>query len=65
MAIADITFCPGCGLPEQLMSNHKWLNSGVIVLGTDETQRQILVECENLDPLFKGIAEVIGMPIER
>jgi hypothetical protein len=65
MAVADVTFCPECGTPEQLMSNHKWLNSGVIVLGTDETQREILVECENLDPLFKGIAEVIGMPIDK
>lgn len=65
MAIADITFCPECGSPEQLTNSHLWLNSGVIVLVTDETQRQILVECENLDPLFMGIAEEIGMPIER
>jgi hypothetical protein len=65
MAIADMTFCPECWFPEQLMANHKWLNSGVIVLASNESQRRILVECENLDPLFKGIAEVIGMPIDK
>lgn len=65
MAVADITLCPECGAPDQIIDNHRWLNSGVIVLSRDETQREILVESENLDPLFRGIGEVIGMPIER
>jgi hypothetical protein len=57
--------CPECGVPTQLVDRHFWLNSGVIVADTDKTLRQILVESENLDPLFEGIADVIGMSVEK
>jgi hypothetical protein len=65
MPVSDVRLCPECGAPDQIIANNKWLNSGVIVLNRDETQRQILVESENLDPLFFGIGEIIGMPIDR
>ena len=65
MPVSAINLCAECGAPDQLIANHLWLNSGVIVYTRDETQREILIESENLDPLFQGIAEVIGMPIER
>lgn len=65
MPIENVTPCPECGVPTQLVERHFWLNSGVIVVDTDQTLRQILVESENLDPLFEGIAEVIGMSVER
>ena len=65
MSVSAINLCAECGAPDQLINNHIWQNSGVIVFTRDETQREILVESENLDPLFQGIAEVIGLPIER
>lgn len=65
MPIENVTPCPECGVSTQLVERHFWLNSGVIVVDTDQTLRQILVESENLDPLFEGISEVIGMSVER
>jgi hypothetical protein len=65
MPVSAINLCLECGAPDQIVNNHRWLNSGVIVWERDETQREILVESENLDPLFYGIGEVIGVPIER
>jgi hypothetical protein len=65
MPVSAVTLCHECGAPDQVINNNRWLNSGVIVLARDETQREILVESENLDPLFFGIGEVIGMSIER
>lgn len=65
MPVSGIKLCRECGAPEQIVDTHKWLNSGVIVLKRDETQRQIILESENLDPLFHGIGEVIGLPIDR
>jgi hypothetical protein len=57
--------CPECGVPTQLVERQLWLNSGVMVADTDKTLRQIFVESENLDPLFAGIAEVIGLSVEN
>jgi hypothetical protein len=65
MPVSDLKLCPECGVPEQMVESYVWLNSGVMVAKTDETQRLLLAESENLDPLFKGIAEAIGLPIER
>lgn len=65
MPVSDLVICPECGVPEQIVESYIWLNSGVMVVNTDQTQRLIFVESENLDPLFEGIAEVIGLPIER
>jgi hypothetical protein len=65
MPVSAIKLCTECGAPDQIINNHEWLNSGVIVLERDETQREILVESENLDPLFYGISDVIGASIER
>jgi hypothetical protein len=65
VSIDNITQCPQCGVPEQLVLSHTWLNSGVMVTAMNQEQRQILVESENLDPLFEGISEVIGLPIEK
>jgi len=58
-------FCPECGACRQFVENHVWLNSGVVVQSGDRTHRMVLVESENLDSLFQGIEEIIGMPIER
>jgi hypothetical protein len=65
MPVSDLVICPECGVPEQMVESYIWLNSGVMVAKTDQAQRLILVESENLDPLFEGISEVIGLPIER
>jgi hypothetical protein len=42
-----------------------WLNNGDIVQRVNPEARMAFMECESLDPLFKNIGDIIGMPIER
>jgi hypothetical protein len=57
--------CPECGVPIVITSENSWLNNGDIIQGRNQRSRMIFIETENLDPLFKGIAQIIGMPIEH
>ena len=61
----DMDTCPQCGLPLYISSQHAWLPNGVIRARRESRQRLVLFECGNLDPLFTGISELIGVPIER
>jgi len=61
----EIESCPHCGVPKQVVEEHLWLDSSVIVLKRDQSLRMAFIECENLDPLFKGIEGLVGVPIEH
>jgi len=63
--MAEIRSCPRCGVPDYITSEHLWLNNGVIVQKRDERARLAFIDCENLDPLFSNLEDIIGMPIER
>jgi hypothetical protein len=62
--LAEISLCPECGVPQVIAANHVWLNSGVMVQANNP-KRIGFIESENLDPLYSGIAEIIGMPVDR
>lgn len=57
--------CTRCGLPLYISGQHVWMDNGVITARRDARQRLVLFECGNFDPLFQGIGEIIGVPIER
>ncbi len=57
--------CPECLVPRYITREHLWLDSGVIVQKNDPAHRLVLIDTQNLDPLYKGIGELIGIPIER
>lgn len=61
----DPDICPECSVPELLNQQLMWLDSGVIVQKRDQTHRMTFIECENLDPLFQGIEDIINVPIDR
>lgn len=61
----QIDRCPECGVPEIITSEHLWLNNGDIVHSRAQSSRIVFMETENLDPLFKGIEQIIGAPIEH
>jgi hypothetical protein len=61
----DIALCPECGVPEPLGKGQIWLNNGDIVQSLNPQARMALIECENLDPLFKNIGALIGISIEH
>ncbi len=60
-----IDLCAECAVPILLTQGQAWLNNGDIVQRGAESARVTLVECENLDPLFLNIEDIIGISIER
>jgi hypothetical protein len=61
----ELKSCPECGVPEIMTSEHQWLNNGDIVQSRAQTSRILFNETENLDPLFRGMAQIIGSEIEH
>lgn len=61
----NIDTCPECGVPTLITAEHSWLNNGDIVQNRNRQSRMVFIETENLDPLFKGIEQIIGIPIEH
>ena len=59
----NLDLCPECGVPKLVTSEHTWLNNGDIVQSRNHESRMIFIETENLDPLFKGIGQIIGVDI--
>lgn len=63
--MSEIERCAACGVPSRFVDNHLWLAGGVIVQVSDREHRMVLIESDNLDPLFKGVEGIIGVPLER
>ncbi len=63
--MADTTSCPECGVPEYISGEHLWLDNGDIVHSRDRGRRVVFMESENIDPLLKGIEQLIGVSIEQ
>ncbi|GAG10846.1 unnamed protein product, partial [marine sediment metagenome] len=61
----EVDRCPECKVPEPFSQGQTWLNNGDIVQPVNHEIRMSFIECENLDPLFKNIGDIIGMPVER
>ncbi len=60
-----ISLCAECGVPALVGAELAWESNGVIVSRTSPPNRWVFYESENIDPLFHGIEELIGMPIEN
>jgi hypothetical protein len=65
MEMDESGLCPECGAHDYVSGQHVWLNNGDIVMKTGQTERLVLFESENLDPLMSGIEEIIGVSIEH
>ncbi len=61
----DISACPECKTPSSFTAGQAWLNNGDIVQKANQTARMIFLECENLDPLFANMGDIIGFPVEE
>ncbi len=60
-----MTPCEECGVPRVITKEYLWLDNGDIVQKRNQSDRIIFTECENLDPLFQGIENIVGSPIEH
>jgi len=63
--MAEIKLCPECNAPEEITKNYVWLNNGVMVQSGNMSRRVGFIESENLDPLYMGIGEIMGQPIDQ
>ncbi len=61
----QVELCEECGVPEPFYQGQKWLNNGDIVQAANPAARLGFIECENLDPLFRNISAIIGLPIDH
>jgi len=60
----EVSRCPECNVPEPISQSQEWLNNGDIVQRLNPEARLGFIECENLDPLFRTMGEIIGISIE-
>lgn len=61
----DLKSCSVCGVPFSVSKEQTWQENGVIKQTKDFEHRMLFYECDNLDVLFGGIEEIIGVSIER
>lgn len=61
----DVSACPQCNVPSSFSAGQAWLDNGDIVQKSNEYARMIFLECENLDPLFANMGDIIGFPVEE
>lgn len=59
----DLKQCPQCGVPEYISNEHRWLDNGDIVQARESWYRLLFIETENMEPLFRGIEEVVGTSV--
>ncbi len=57
--------CPGCGVPAFIGRELEWGSDGVIYLRRSSRNRLVIYESQVLDGVFRGIEELIGLPIEH
>lgn len=57
--------CSECGVPYAVSKEHVWSENGVITQAKDPDHRMVFYESDNLDILFQGIEDIIGLPIEH
>jgi len=63
--MSKIKICPACGVPRRINKEHIWRPNGTIVERKNPDHRMVFIERETLVETFKGIEEIIGIPIER
>lgn len=61
----EIRLCDECGVPEPFYKGQEWLNNGDIVQKANHRARMGFVECENLDPLFANMEQLLQAPVDR
>lgn len=58
-------YCPRCGVPRILTSEHKWGSNGTISLANDPTHHMVIVDNDALNHVLDSISVRIGMPVDN
>ncbi|MEW6554289.1 MAG: hypothetical protein AB1384_08400 [Actinomycetota bacterium] len=59
----DDLCCHICGIPLMLSKEFSWDANGAITLKRSSRTRMVLFESDSIDHLFRGIEELIGLPV--
>ncbi len=60
-----VELCPQCRIPLMISKELRWEDNGLITVARSPANRMVLYESRVIDNLFRGIEELIGMPIEH
>lgn len=55
--------CPACGVPILIGQELRWGEDGVIHLSRSPRNRMVLYESRIIDSVFRGVEDLIGLPI--
>lgn len=60
-----VKLCRECGVPLMVSREHTWHDNGIITQNRDPDHRMVFVESGNIDGVFGGIEEILGLSIEK
>jgi len=63
--MAEIERCESCSVPKLISGVFNWENSGIISISYSPGARMVFYESGNIDNVFRGVEELIGIPIEH
>jgi hypothetical protein len=63
--MAEIELCESCGVPKLISEVFRWEDSGTISISYSPGARMVFYESGNIDNVFRGVEELIGVPIEH
>lgn len=56
-------YCRRCGAPYLVGKDLTWHENSVITQAKDPDHRMLFYQSENLEQLFQGVEEIVGVPI--
>jgi hypothetical protein len=63
--MGGIEICGSCNVPKLISGAFAWNNNGIISIPNSPGGRMVFYESGNIDNVFKGVEELIGVPIEH
>ena len=63
--MSELEICKTCGVPSMISAVFDWGDNGVISISYSPKARMVFYESDNIDNIFKGVEELIGLPIEH
>jgi hypothetical protein len=63
--MAEIERCEACDVPKLISGVFSWEDSGIISISYSPGARMVFYESGNIDNVFRGVEELIGIPIEH
>ncbi len=63
--MTKIAVCESCGVPKLISSVFSWDDNGIISISYSPGARMVFYESENIDNIFRGVEELIGLSIEH